>query len=374
MSLMPRKPLRLLGLLALAPLLTACLEKENLLYVPDAENLLFTQAGDLLITGGESIQQLVSSDGGQTYQGRLVSPPGLSKCNYTGMAQVGDWVFAACVETKWLVIRNNHLLAANVSQPGYRFDYVVAPSDTSDPLDTLSLPNGLAVAPDGALLIADSNFLGVSGVARATLSVPTSAQYQANPALKPRLMSFQKNWLGTAHGLTTPNGLRVDGQRLYLSDGGALKRFEFDAQGQIPAILTDATGAQQVNQGATLWKSSLTVLDDLLPYCNGVLFADFLGGQIRYVTSAPDPVTGQETFVTLYSSPLQSFASPSSLAIGKGPMFSAKDLLVTEKGILFNSSPAYGNELVRIKLPASLADPDACEMIAEEARQRLAGG
>ena len=115
------------------------------------------------------------------------------------------------------------------------------------------------------------------------------------------------------------------------------------------------------------------MLDDLPPLQWRFVW-DFLGGQIRYVTSAPDPGgdgSGNVCHIVFFTAAEFRQSQPPCdwQRANDGERFTCYG-----KGILFNSSPAYGNELVRIKLPASLADPDACEMIAEEARQRLAGG
>lgn len=365
------------ALLMLAPVLTGCLEKQVVASIPDAENILFTEDGRLLVTGGKDVYQLTrqtDASGNASYERRVASPVGLEgKCNYTGLAQQGDWVFTTCVELKWLIIRNNHLLAANLNADNFRFDYVVSPKDTKDPLDRAFIPNGMDFAPDGALLIADENFVATSGVDRAVLDIPSSAEWQDNPDVMPTLVSYEKDWLSASpYDVHSANGLKVEGQNLYITEGGKLKRFQFDAQGQIPATVQDANGNTINNTGTTLWQNSLAILDDLQPYCDGVAVSSFLSGRIHYIARYEDPATGREFFETIYSSPGFGFDNPSSLAVGAGEGFDGRRLLVTEKGILFNHNPSYGNVLVSVRLTENLDDPDVCLMIQEQARQQLA--
>ncbi len=350
----------------LSPLLSGCLEKQDIVYVPDAENLLFTDQGQLLVTGGKSVVEVLPATEGSGYSSRTVGPEDLPSCNYTGMAQMGDWVFTTCVEIRWLILRNNHLLAANIRQPDFRFQIIGDPRDLADPMDAISVPNGLATSPDGALLIADYNLLADAGIARATVTLPdpeTFAQATAHgQTVLPQLTGLQRNWLGPEQGLSTPNGIRVSGAYLYVTDGSSVKRFAFDAHGQISG------------GGVTLWQGTLAVLDDLMPYCGGVAFTSFLAGRLHYVAAYTDPETGTETFEELYATPPFSYEAPSSLAIGQGPLFNGTDLLITEKGLLQNANPKFGNFLVRSRLSEDLGDGEVCLLIQEEMRQRLAQG
>lgn len=348
----------------LSPLLAGCLEKQDVIYLPDAENLLFTDTGDLLVTGGKSVVQVLPDAEGGGYTTRTLSPENLPSCNYTGLAQIGDWVFTSCVETRWVFLRNNHLLATNVRQPGYRFQIIGDPRDLRDPMDTISLPNGLAASPDGALLIADYNLLADAGIARATFVFPepdaVAQAATAGETALPRLESLQRNWVGPSQGLSTPNGIRVSGEHLYVTDGSSVKRFGFDTQGRISG------------EGTVMWRGTLAILDDLMPYCGGVAFTSFLAGRLHYVAAYTDPDTGVETFEEIYATPPFAYEAPSALAIGQAPLFSGRDLLVTEKGLLQNDNRGFGNFLVRSPLTEDLGDAELCLLIEEEVRQRLA--
>ncbi|WLQ15756.1 hypothetical protein O5O45_07495 [Hahella aquimaris] len=353
----------------LPPFLSGCLEKQTLVAIPDAENILFTSDGQLLVTGGKGIYRIdarTDANGEIAYLSTELSPLELDSCNYTGMAQHGDWVLTSCVETRWLLIRNNHLLAANLSHPDYRFEFVTRRDDTQDPFDALAIPNGVAFAPDGALLVADENFFATSGLTRITLVFP-----EADSAGSPQITGFQRDWIAGERGLGSPNGVRVVGDQLFISDGDSVKRFQFDANGAIPALVIDRNGDYQTSLGVTLWREPGAIVDDIMPYCGGVALTSFLSGRLHYVASYTDPATGREYFPELYATPWFAFENPSALAIGQGPLFGGEDLLITEKGLLFEGKSSYGNKLTRSPLTLNLDDPDACQLIQEEARDKL---
>jgi len=332
-------------LLPLLGLLSGCLDKEKLVSIPDAENLLFTPDGRLIVTGGDGVFEIRGNGTGFTAE-RLASEAG--NCNHTGLAQSGSWVFTSCQRRNGLFgAVDNHLLAAKVV-PGQPLRFVEVDRASPDPMDGLSIPNGMAVTPGGRLLIADFNVLLASGVAR--LAIDTTGA-------RPRVTSFEKNWLAWQHGIYHPNGVRVAGNELFVSEIATVKRYRFDASGNVPLNIAPAGRAVKnevlVYQGAT-------VVDDILPLCGGVAINDFTGGRLIYMAPNGVDSNGLPTYRQARASGLQSLQQPSAVMVGRGPMFSGRDVLVTEKGVLLEFTSDYGNKLTRVKSSVDLNDAAGC--------------
>jgi hypothetical protein len=342
---------RLLAACMLPPLLSACLDKDKIATVPDAENQLFTPDGRLIVTGGTGVFEIKRTGAGPVAEAASADVNGA--CNFTGLAQIGDWVFTACQQRPGglLAAPDNHLLAARV-EAGRPLHFVQVERAVPDPMDQLAIPNGLAATPTGQLLIADYNLFASAAVARATLDLGGAV---------PRLAALEKNWLGPAHGISHPNGVRVKGNELFVSDVYFVKRYQFDAAGNVPLYITSPSGSTVKNEA--LVYQGATVLDDIQPYCGGVIISDFLGGRLVYAAPNGADAQGMPTWrVGLYSG-LQSLQQPSSVIVGRGPLFSGYDLLVTEKGVLGEFSSDYGNKLSRVKSSIDLNSPLACAQV-----------
>lgn len=198
------KKFALSGLLA-TTFLTGCLEQETIATVGDAENMLFTSKGELLVTGGQSIYRMeVTTDasGKKTYQPVRAYDGG--NCSFAGIAQHGDWVFTVCAKPslKWKNMTfqlgmDTQLMAANLAKEGPTTFKRLDTGWAEDPLDTLVIPNGLAFTPDGKLLIADENFFGQGNVGRITLDY--SGEW-------PTITRFEKDWLGAKYGIKSLMG------------------------------------------------------------------------------------------------------------------------------------------------------------------------
>ncbi len=349
-----------IALFASATLLSGCIEKELIVELPDAENLMFASNGDLLVTGGNGVFQVMRDEdqnGTVSFSKRSLFSD--FKCTFTGLAQKDNWVFTACERRQWLVFTNNYLFAANLEEPDYQFR-VISPS-SNDPMDSLTIPNGMTFTSNGDLLIADTNFFGVSGIAKASLDFSGDL---------PRIASFTKNWVGANHGLSNANGLKIAGNHLYVSDGQQVKRFTIENNGNVPVYVNDKEGNQVLNQ-TVMWEAPGAIVDDIQTYCGGIALTNFISGRIHYVASYTDPDTGVESFPVIYSSPAFGFDSPSAVAIGSGPWFSGKELLVTEKGILFDLNSSIGNQLSKVPMGIDLNDPDACLMIQAQAESQV---
>jgi hypothetical protein len=344
---MPRIASRAVVAALLLPLLSGCIDKEKLAAVPDAENQIFTPDGRLIVTGGDGAYEIKRSGAGYIAE-RAASD--VAGCNHTGLAQIGPWLFSTC-QTRpngLLGAPDNHLLAAKVAA-GQPLHFVEVDRPSPDPMDLLSLPNGMAVAPNGKLLLADFNLLGTAGLAR--LSVDVSGA-------KPRITSFEQNWVTWQHGIYHPNGVRVLGNELFVSEITSVKRFAFDASGNVP-ITIPAPGGRTVKNEVLVYQG-VTVLDDIQPICGGVAVDDFAGGRLIYMAPTGADSNGLPTYRQGVNSGLASLQSPSSVMLGRAPMFTGKDILVTEKGIIGEFTSGIGNKITRVKSSVDLSTPEGC--------------
>lgn len=331
----------------LLPFLSGCLDKDKLAAVPDAENQIFTPDGRLIATGGDGVYEIKRTSTGYAAERIASDVPG---CNHTGLAQIGAWLFSAC-QTRpngLLGAPDNHLLAAKVVA-GQPLRFVEVDRAVPDPMDSLSLPNGLAVSPDGRLLLADFNLLMTAGVAR--LAVDTSGT-------RPRVTRFEKNWLSWQHDVYHPNGVRVAGSELFVSEINSVKRYQFDAFGNVPSTLPAPGGRTVANE--VLVYQGATVVDDIQPLCGGVAVNDFAGGRLIYMAPTGPDSNGLPTYRQGVSSGFASLQSPSSVQLGRAPMFTGKDILVTEKGLIGELTSDLGNKISRIKSSVDLSTPSGC--------------
>lgn len=331
----------------LLPLLAGCLDKDSIAVVADAENQLFTPDGRLIVTGGTGVFEIVATAGGG-YAAQPIAAEVSGTCNHTGLAQIGPWVFTACVQQRLFQSPDHHLLAARVVS-GQPLRFVQVERSSNDPMDALSLPNGLAATPDGRLLVADYKLVGSAGVARVALDLAGA---------RPRVSAFERDWLAQAHGISHPNGVRVKGHELFVSDFSFVKRYLFNDVGDVPLYLTMPGGTTVKNE--VLVYQGTTVVDDIEPHCGGVVVTDFVGGKLVYM--APDGLDarGLPKYREARSTPWQALQAPSSVKLGRAPLFDGHDVLVTEKGLLGEFTSDYGNRLARVKASADLADPASC--------------
>ena len=100
---------------------SSCGEKTRLLTIPNAENTLFTPDGRLFVSGGSNVYEI-----GRDTSGWQAAPLYDGSCNFTGLAQRGQTLYAAC--------EDGRLYAATVGvgrpklAPIYAFAAVTAPN------------------------------------------------------------------------------------------------------------------------------------------------------------------------------------------------------------------------------------------------------
>lgn len=310
-------------------LMTGCFwNKSKVVSIGDAENLMFTDNNRFLVTGGQGIYEITKNN--NTYQSTPLFQEGY--CNFTGMAQYGDWVFAAC--TRNLV--KTLLLAAPIDgNKPIHFHEISS-------LNGFLVANGLAFLESGDLLIANDNpvdFLIPITLGTSKLSINHELLPAASVAsgYASGELTLDSNLLlgDLEHGWLSgnPNGIRVKDNKIFTTESGSVFRYELN-------------GSQQVIEKKLLTHRN-AVLDDLYPLCGGAIVTDFFGGEIFYVDA-----NGYEN--PDYSTKGLSFIGPSAVTIPKGDMFNSNQLLMTEKGILMDNFSPIGNKVWAMNLSFNL--------------------
>jgi hypothetical protein len=277
-----------------------CGTKTRLVDIPQAENILFTKDGRLLVSGGTNVFEIVRDDTAPSgYRG---VPLYDGTDNFTGMAQIGNTLYAATF--------GGGLYAGQLSQSPLKLQ----------PIHDLGIgsANGMATGPDGELYIANG---------------PLAANVKPDPkiirlrfdARNPLSIVEQTDWL--TKGLLIPNGLRRRGRTLYVTDASL---YPF-ATGGIKSVRIRADGTPGKPQ--LFANVSISPLDDMGFDGPDILAANIYGGALARV--------GRDGLVNAKTAPGR-FDYPSSVAIGRPPLFDRRIWLVTEKGPL-NGDPTSTN-------------------------------
>ena len=277
-----------------------CGEAIVLLPIPDAENIHFTPEGRLFVTGGSNVYEI-------TQQGELdysATPLSAGGCNFTGMAQRDQVLYVSCGDGSL------HSVALDVEP---------AVAEPIFQMAGMCIANGTALGPDGRLYIVDEP-LDPSCLP----PEPKIIRLTIDPADPHRILE-PETWLpGSALGtlpvgigteLRFPNGLAVDGNRFYSTDGGSVFHVDLQVDGS-PGPVTPIFFEATAHDDLSLAGESLLVTD----FFFGRIFQLDLGGQLLQETA---PMT---------------FFSPSAVQLARPPMFRPDDILVTEKGLLLEQN------------------------------------
>lgn len=282
----------------------SCGEKIRLLPLPDAENILFSDDGRLFVTGGLNVYEIKQATDGTYSATPLVD----QSCGFTGMAIRNNILYAVGCDNQLLA---GELTAQPKLQPIYQFQ-------------GMCIANGTALGPDDRLYVVDEA-LTVSPSVECLLPDPKIVRLTIDPA-NPLHITQQEVWVqGGPLGLlflnldTTmrfPNGLVRDGNTFYSTDGGSVFSVEYHPDGSAGPV--------------TPLYFEPSAHDDLgLAGSDGLIVTDFFIGKIILISR-----TGE---LLQQTQPL-SFSFPSSARLGRPPMFSPTDILVTEKGVLGDNS------------------------------------
>jgi len=287
-----RKILALLGLLPLAAQATPA-AVPLLDGVQSAENQLLTQSGRWFVSGENGVFE-------GRFDGRLYSKQRLTarllngqahQCYFLGMTERQGRLYTVCTDNVLNPLATKRLFVLNLADPAGELNETFNPTD-------VALPNGMATLPDGSLLLADSGA----------------------PLLPGKLLRFTVNTHGAVDGqsvyyryvLNKPNGLKVDGQRLYVS----LNPLTYAGLSQLRRYTLGAAGPQD---GVVLF-SSWWFLDDFALSSDGVVVAEFLGNRVVHVSESGQLL--REARVT----------QPTSVQLWRGVGVPAGDATVTERG------------------------------------------
>jgi sugar lactone lactonase YvrE len=285
-----------------------CGTRTVLLDIPGAENLLFTPEGRLFVSGSENVYE-VTRDGDGTWQ---ATPLSAAECNFTGLAQIGQTLYANCFD-------------------GQLFAATLTGTPALAPIHDLGIAaaNGLADGPDGELYVVNGP------LSPSALPDPKILRVDLDPA-DPLAVLAQIDWLLTGD-LTFPNGIQRRGRTLYFTQSETLDA----APGKLMQVEVQADGSAGEPVGIGFFD---TILDDFGLAGDRFLLTDYAGGRIALMNADGD--IEQETL------PL-SFDNPSSVKLGRPPLFGERDLVITETGVVgFPPTPGYGNLL-------SVFTPDA---------------
>lgn len=317
--------------------LTGCDEKYSVSEgIPDAENALFTADGRLFVTGGTNIYE-IHADG---------SADGLcpeSKYNFTGMAQIGNILYAVATEYRFDCASLN-LGMINFCSPTAMASLVnmiadmfsrsvllcaeILPGNLSfveiHTIENTLIPNGMAADSKGRLYIADETFLPMGKIVRVVLSGPMTVAYQ-------------ETWLDPSQKVYSPNGMDIRENTLYFTDFNVLSVKQASVK-KVPI-----TGGGAPGSASTLFERT-GFFDDLaagtIYGTNVAVVADFIKGTLVFIKDA-----GTKQSRPLYETDLAMFDSPSSVTFGQGPLFSAEALVITEKGMMFEHKSSFGNKV-----------------------------
>lgn len=282
----------------------ACAEIEQLLTVPDAENMIFSNTGRLFVSGGQAVIEVQRS--GETFESKVVSN---AICNFTGLAIARDTLYANCGDgTLWA-----GKLSANPVKLRKIFDYT-----------DMALANGLSASADGKQLYAVDGPLS-------TVALPSPKIVKLTlSSSDPMQVDAQTTWLDLAGRF--PNGIQRRGNFLYFTDS------EIPELGRLNVV-------QIRNDGSAGMPAVLATLqslpDDFSILPDGFAISYFLTGQVVKLDFQGKQVDGFQPFT---------FSTGTSQVMqGRAPLFESSDLLVTEKGILGEQNLPIGNKLTVVR-------------------------
>lgn len=276
----------------------ACGRVIDIATIPDAENTLTTTDGRVFVSGGTGVFEILRS--GEGYVAVAIHD---AACNFTGLAQRGEVLYANCFDGRLYAAR---LTASPRLQAIHDYG--------------LAAPNGLAVGPEGAL------YLTNGPLATTALPDPRIVRVVLDPA-DPFKVLRQEDWLSS--GLTAPNGIAIEGRDLYVTDSSLLP----PSLGRIERIRIGNDGLPGERQVIATLPS---IADDLSVVGDGLLVSLYTQGSVALV--------GFDGTVQQQTDPL-GLASPSSVRLTHGALFAPGDVLITQKGLIGDTQSPYGNRL-----------------------------
>jgi hypothetical protein len=278
---------------------SACGTKTELVSIPQAENIFFTDDGRLFVSGSQNVYEITGA--GDVFQATPIFP---GSGNFGGMAQRGDVLYVTC-------FTDGSLYAAQLT-PQPQLARIHA-------LD-MAIPNGMTAGPDGELYI-NNGPLPTSG-----LPDPRMVRLRLDPADPMRVVE-QTDWL--SQGMEFPNGLARRGNSLFFTDAALLP----PTLGMVKRVNINADGSPSAIETVTTFNG---LPDDLSVVADALL--------VTFYSQSAIALYGQDGTPIAQSAPL-SFQNPSQAAAGRPPMFAPTDILVTEKGLVGDDVTPLGDVL-----------------------------
>lgn len=288
-----------------------CGERTILLDIPGAENLIFSRDGRLFVSSGSGVFEIHKSADG-SFRADSISP---ESCGYTGLAIRGDYLYSSCGDGRFWATR----LSAT---PQLQLIHTMS---------GMCIANGTALGSDGRIYVVDEPLnicVPDPKIKRLTID-PSDPMKVVNEEVFVQGSALGLLSLGIGNVLRFPNGLQSEGNRFYGTDGGSI--FHVD-------LLPDGTAGE-----VTPILFEVDIHDDLGIAGDGLLLANFLTGRITLISKEGE---------VLQATAPGTFTFPSSVRLGRPPMFEPTDILVTETGVLVDQSlPLDHLSLFRRKAP-----------------------
>ncbi len=269
-----------------------CGERTILLDLPGAENLTFSSDGRLFVSGGSGLFEIHKNDDG-SFRADQIST---ESTGFTGLA-----------------IRDGYLYAS--TGDGRLWGGEISATPQIAPIRTMT---GMCIA-SGTALGADGNIYVVDEPLSVCVPDPKIKRFTIDPN-DPLKVVNEEVWVqGSALGLLSvgvgntlrfPNGLQSDGNVFYGTDGGSIYSVELLADGSAGPV--------------TPIFFTVDVHDDLGLVADGVLLANFLTGRISLISRDGE---------LLQATAPATFTFPSSVRLGRPPMFEPTDIVVTGDGL-----------------------------------------
>lgn len=232
--------------------------------LPATENGVFTADGRYFVAGGAGIHEVRPADpGGVVPQGcaldhlhghavcQLVAPAlDGAPCFFTGMTTDGVYLYAACTATD------------NIVRPSAAALFRIRPGadEAQVKIGRFATPvwyNGMAMAPDGGILMSNSA-AGTAHRGPGAAIVKASLKGSSGDELLFEL----SDWLPASFNYFMPNGIAVDGNTAYFVGGQNLFRIAIKPDGRpglpIPIYLT---GGGQLLDDLTLAGNRVAVAE-----------------------------------------------------------------------------------------------------------------
>lgn len=270
--------------------------------INEAENLFFTDDGRLFVSAAEDIYEIEQAPDGTFTKTDYFH----EDCLVEGIVRSGQYLYGVCT------------LNGDASSPSF----LIAGELTAQPeirmiasLTAGSVPNGMTVDPEGRIYITQTL---THEIVRVTLASPL-------------VVGRTEIW---ASGLLFVNGIKYVGDAVYATmlDATLVGRFL-----RIPVLPDGSAGKPEY-----LYRRTLTVLDDILPFEGGFIITDFLNGTLIF---------WDEQRGAYAETPQWTFYGPTSLAEGRRPMFGERELIVAEKGLYLVRDEIDGDLLSSYQLP-----------------------